>query len=625
MPDAMGGCPPGYKVFKMKGGAPPCCKRIVARDPPCPKTKKDRKGSRRFISPISGRCVTRNGQILAQARLDKMRAMGSLGPEVVPLGGDDDLGAYAEEAGIAFFGKKRKTVRRYNVPGSPCNRIKKKSCKSKVGCTYVKRRGCRRAKGFAKMVVEGYVPEVNAQVAGAGAAAAAAAAESGASVADQATAAAAAAADAAVANVLSIEGTPAMMREAAEMSAREAAAATGASPAEVRRAVLAIEAAPNFRAKYDALPVDSMERLDFGRRRRRSRFGSDCSTLLPKDISTCLNYRDASGLYPCNWSGGANSRCQTRTGGAVPFSKASTSGKYMAYVMATQPGLAGMSPPPPVVPVAPSVPPPAYSPTVYSGPSIRGLYTCTGRDITACGSNPNCVWQAGAKPPRCIRRAGHLEGQQYLGPIGPQGFGGLLSSMAKSASASAKAVADKAKEKAKKELEKAKELAKKEGERIKEKLKEAAKEELERARKLAKEMAKEQLDLAKAEAAKRLDKLDRRLSAFGVRRARRYRVSGSACQGLRKKVCKASGYCTYVKRRGCRRSAGARAAGLAFGKKRKVYKRSSKKKLPAKIRKLCRKLKIKTTKKVGGRRVTKKISELKKLIARKMRKVHHRR
>jgi hypothetical protein len=72
----------------------------------------------------------------------------------------------------------------------------------------------------------------------------------------------------------------------------------------------------------------------------------------------------------------------------------------------------------------------------------------------------------------------------------------------------------------------------------------------------------------------------------------------------------------------------------AFGKKRrgrsrKVRKspkthadfRRMPKKPPAKIRKICKKLKIKTTKKVGSRRVYKKLSELKKQIARKVRKL----
>jgi len=66
-------------------------------------------------------------------------------------------------------------------------------------------------------------------------------------------------------------------------------------------------------------------------------------------------------------------------------------------------------------------------------------------------------------------------------------------------------------------------------------------------------------------------------------------------------------------------------------KTRKVHRKSRKgckgrtyKKLPAHIRKMCRKLKIKTTKKVGSRRVCKKLSVIKKLIARKMRARRHR-
>ena len=48
-----------------------------------------------------------------------------------------------------LFGKKcKKKTRKYNVKGSPCNKLKKTKCKSKKGCTYVRCRGCRRAKGF---------------------------------------------------------------------------------------------------------------------------------------------------------------------------------------------------------------------------------------------------------------------------------------------------------------------------------------------------------------------------------------------------------------------------------------------------------------------------------------------
>jgi len=39
----------------------------------------------------------------------------------------------------------RHRVRKYNVAGSPCNRLKKADCKGKRECLYVKRRGCRRS------------------------------------------------------------------------------------------------------------------------------------------------------------------------------------------------------------------------------------------------------------------------------------------------------------------------------------------------------------------------------------------------------------------------------------------------------------------------------------------------
>ena len=65
------------------------------------------------------------------------------------MSGDDDLGAYADAAGISFFGKKmcRYNVagkkKRYNVAGSSCNRLKKRVCRSNPNCSYTKR-GCRR-------------------------------------------------------------------------------------------------------------------------------------------------------------------------------------------------------------------------------------------------------------------------------------------------------------------------------------------------------------------------------------------------------------------------------------------------------------------------------------------------
>jgi hypothetical protein len=72
---------------------------------------------------------------------------------------------------------------------------------------------------------------------------------------------------------------------------------------------------------------------------------------------------------------------------------------------------------------------------------------------------------------------------------------------------------------------------------------------------------------------------------------------------------------------------------MGFGKRRKSRKvrKNAKKthadfrrlprKLPASVRKMCRKLKIKCTVKVGSRKVYKKLSVVKKQIARKMRKM----
>ena len=625
-PDATGSCPPGYRTYKSKNGL--CCRKVVSRDPGCPKNRKDRKGKRRFISPISGKCVTLAGKARAQARLDALRAYGGMftpGRGGVnnlpddfdaPFGGDEPLGEYASEAGIQFFGRKRRCDRRkkscykkrpsrYRKAGAPCGGKKRKDCRSTPGCSYVKKRGCRRNGNYAKMIAMGMVPMVSSSIAAAGAAAASAAEASGAPPEAVAAAAAAGAADAAEAEVLSVGGTPAEAASAAVAAAEVAAEATGAPPEAVAEAVASVAAVasapppppppPGARRVTGPVAVGGLGDMVaaaararaarkgitlFGRRRRSSRFGSVCTDLRPKDIGTCLNYRDSNGMYPCNWSGGANSRCQSRSGGAVPYSMASTAGKYMSYVMATTPVLASMTPPPTPVPIAPSLPPPppsvvaaATSELSYPPMAARGLYACVGRTQANCGSNPNCQWQAGGNPPKCVRRKGHLQGEQYEGPM----------------------------------------LA----------------------------------------------------SEFGRRRrkSKRYNVKGSGCQGRKKRDCNKP-VCSYTKRRGCRRSSGAKAAGLAFGKKRKMYltafgkkrkmyltsfgkKRKShrrrkgckskgaNKKLPAKVRAMCRKLKIKTTKKVGRRRVCKSLKTIMAQIRRKMRKmkkmkkvrrkVHHRR
>ena len=74
-----------------------------------------------------------------------------------------------------------------------------------------------------------------------------------------------------------------------------------------------------------------------------------------------------------------------------------------------------MSSPPPLPPR-----PSGYMPT-YPQQEARGMYDCVGRNKSACGSNPNCDWQQKAR--RCIRKAGHVGGTQYAGPMGPMSFG----------------------------------------------------------------------------------------------------------------------------------------------------------------------------------------------------------
>ena len=65
----------------------------------------------------------------------------------------------------------------------------------------------------------------------------------------------------------------------------------------------------------------------------------------------------------------------------------------------------------------------------------------------------------------------------------------------------------------------------------------------------------------------------------------------------------------------------AEEAGITFfGKRRRRHRRRSCKKIPAKILKMCKRLKIKTTRKVGNKRVRKTIKELMKQIKNKMRK-----
>ena len=482
------------------------------------------------------------------------------------------FGARKKRKGCDRRKKSCRRPRKYNVTGSPCNRLKKSECRSKKpGCAYVKKRGCRRGKGFAKIVGAGAVPVVNEQVANAGTEAAQAAAAAGAPIADQVMAAAAGAADASAANVESVGGSAEEQHQAAitaaGVAANEAVVQAGASRQQsveaVTNAVRAVAA-----AEGEPVPTNVMSRIQenavsstnlpymnelrqriaqrgvvefgrrrrsglFGRRRRSGLFGNAACKTLPRsgdneaDIRTCLNYQ-VNGMYPCNWSGGANNRCQARPS-AVTHLYASTNGKYMSYVMAFNPALATMTPPPVPEPVAPSVP-----------VQVRKNLTEICRNLSErdCGYNANCQWIGGN---RCQARRG-TEGLNEI-YYGPQGQAPSLE--------------------------------------------------------------------------------------FG-KKVRRYNVSGSQCNRLKKRVCRSNPNCAYTKR-GCRRRSGTVSKGLVFegpslqfGKKRRKTvrrKKSSAKKPPAKICKLCKLLKIKTTKKVGGRRVYKKISDLKKQIKRKLKKV----
>ena len=120
------------------------------------------------------------------------------------------------------------------------------------------------------------------------------------------------------------------------------------------------------------------------------------------------------------------------------------------------------------------------------------------------------------------------------------------------------------------------------------------------------------------------------ITFFGrKRKARRYNVPGSACNGLKMRTCRSNPNCSYARKRGCRRRGGTATKGvvyegpsLQYGRKRHCVRRKTKKcrKLPKAFVKKCRKYGIKTTKKVGNRRVPKKMSVLHKQLKKAMRR-----
>jgi hypothetical protein len=92
------------------------------------------------------------------------------------------------------------------------------------------------------------------------------------------------------------------------------------------------------------------------------------------------------------------------------------------------------------------------------------------------------------------------------------------------------------------------------------------------------------------------------------RSSRRINVPGSRCNKLKKGACAAAG-CQYTKK-GCRRKATYKARTVGYGKKR----------LPKAFVKKCRKYGVKTTKKVGRKRVQKSMSMLKKQLRKAMKR-----
>jgi len=539
------------------------------------------------MSPISGNCISLRGKKTALTQLDKLRELSAIN---APMSGDEDLGAYATEAGIQFFGKKKRKgcdrrkkscyrgkPKRFKNAKAPCGGLKRKTCRSTAGCSYVKKRGCRNRKDAAILVAGAVagVPEAVAAVPEV--------AEAVANTANRAEqlALTAGASPEEAAKVGVAAGGAQAVEEAVAAGVPEESLALVQQTAEQR-------AAANRRA-YEALPGDSLERLDFGR--RRVRFGNVCKPF--KDTISCVTYRDLDGKFPCNWSGGSNNWCAKRPK-AVAYDEV-IKGKYAAIIKSVIT--------PPVAPAAAAAAPAVTQKTVSE--------VCKGLDQLTCGQFGLCQWVSGDKLKRCQARRGY----------GGKNWEGVLPGEAVPPSA----------------VPTAAEVA--------------------------------------AEEARGL--------LFG---RRRYNVPGSRCN-LKRKDCKVAEYCKYT-RRGCRRKAGAKSLGLAFGKfnlsklsnlaktaklpktadlkklkaklekhantlekhydtlneiaskgmsfgkkrrgrSRKVRKspkthadfRRMPKKLPAKIRKLCKKLKIKTTKKVGSRRVYKKLSVLKKQIAQKLRKL----
>jgi len=333
------------------------------------------------MSPISKKCVTLRGKKVALAKLNKLRT-----GIVAPMSGDEDLGSYATEAGIQFFGvKKRKHCDRrkkscyrkkpslFKKSKAPCGGMKRKTCRSTVGCSYVKKRGCRNRKNAAILVagaVAGVeeavsaVPDVANAVEKTSNRAERLAIEAGAKPVEAAQVGVIAAGAQAVEEAKSV-GVPKESLALVRQTAEQRAAAN--------------------RAAYDALPADSMERLDFGR--RRSRFGNVCKTL--KDIESCVTYRDSSNMFPCNWSDGANKWCSRRRN-PITYNQV-MKGMYADIIKSVVT--------PPVAPVATA--------TAPSVSQKRVTEVCRGLDQVTCGQFGMCQWVNGETHKRCQAGRGY--------------------------------------------------------------------------------------------------------------------------------------------------------------------------------------------------------------------------
>jgi len=147
--------------------------------------------------------------------------------------------------------------------------------------------------------------------------------------------------------------------------------------------------------------------------RRRFRFGSVCTELRPQDGPTCLSYK-IDGMYPCNWSGGTNARCQKRSGGSVTRSQANQ-GKYGYYIdnsRMPRPSPAAESPARirEMFPFLYNEYTPLPSQNIPSPPPMGSSYStgsaCKGLNERICRGNPNCTYTING----CVRRRGTVKG-----------------------------------------------------------------------------------------------------------------------------------------------------------------------------------------------------------------------